>query len=150
MDTTLYRELQRINISYAINEMVELVLPRGTTDKILMVDIRFSIDDYDVDFSTNKHLILIFYRPNNYTFVGRIKNDYLLPDSEIEYLSFHDSCWREDGTNSTISKFASDVEKEIESKGKKFSIYTTFQPKVVNGSVSVNSNDFSVKFIKPE
>lgn len=80
MKTTLYRELQRMDISYAINEMVELALPRCTSDKILMVDVRFGIDDYDTEFSTNKHLILIFYRPNNYTFVGRLKEDYLLPD----------------------------------------------------------------------
>jgi hypothetical protein len=36
MKTTLYRELQRMDISHAINQMVELALPQGTTDKILM------------------------------------------------------------------------------------------------------------------
>jgi len=148
MESTLYRELQRMDISYAINEMVELALPRDTIDKILMVDVRFNINDFDADFSTNKHLILIFYRPNNYTFVGRLKEDYLLPESEIEYLSNHDSGWRQDGTSSTISKFAQEVEEEIKSMGKNFFMFTTFEAHFIDGNLRLGSNDFSVKFIK--
>lgn len=153
MKTNLYRELQRMDISYAINEIVDLTLPRDTQNKILMVNIRFQIDDFGNDFSTNKFLTLIYYRPNSYTFVGRIKHDYLNSESEIEYLSYHDSCWRQwrqDGTSSTISKFAEEIEKEIESKSKDFSIFTTFETHFVEGNLDIHkSTDNSVKFIKP-
>ena len=149
MKTNLYRELQRISIEDVINEMVELALPRGTTDKILMINIRFQVENFKTNFSLNKHLILIYYRPNNYTFVGKIENDYLLPESKIEYLSHHDSCWRH-GTSHTISEFSMNMEKEIistESEKSDFSIYTTFDAEFISGSLQFTS-DHGVKFIK--
>lgn len=41
-----YYDLQRIDISEAINKMAEVVLPCSTPDKILSVNVTFDIGDY--------------------------------------------------------------------------------------------------------
>ena len=108
-------DLTKINLDTAINTAVEAILKRGTEGKVLSVNVSFTINKFDTDFYAHKDIYLLYYRPNNFTTVC-ITDEYLRgqKEKEVEFLSCHDSCWREDGTNSAIRKAARELEKIIE------------------------------------
>lgn len=154
---SIYGQLQKIDISGVVNQIVDLMLPRDVSNvnKIFMVSIRFTIENYKTGFGIDKMLHLIYYRPNNYTFVGKVDKDYLTEESVIKFLSNHDSCWGQDGTNHSITEFVKELEKELDSSKKRgndddLSIYNTiFSTSFFKGSVKIdNNNNYSVKFIK--
>lgn len=111
---SFYGNVQQINIDSAVNQMVELALPRFTKDKVLKIVLNWSISNYDLGFQKYFSLSIVYYRPSNYTFVGKlIDPPFLSNESEIIKYSDHDSCWRDDGTSRIIHEF---IEKSIEPK----------------------------------
>lgn len=155
---SLYGELVQMDIARAINEFVECILPRFTENKIFVVGVRIEAENYNANHRIGKIFQLVFYRPMNYTFVGvPIKNEFFFTDrveTELNRYSYHDSCWRSDGTEHIVRKFAQEIEKEC-NKGKKqdYSVFTTFlEMKLINGKVKIESfdSDKKSKFIPCE
>lgn len=155
-----YKQLISMDIDKCVNEIVEAMLPRFTKNKVFVVNLQFSAENYDTDHSVRENLTLIYYRPQNYTFVGTripIENEekmFFFPDridSDLICHSYHDSCWRSDGTEHVIRKTADNILKKLHNNGKNYSIHTGFGItafKLIEGSIEVNDsgNERSSRF----
>jgi len=152
-----YGELVKVDFDKAVCEIVELVLPRFTEYKVLIVPIRMEAENFKIDHRVGKNFELVFYRPGNYTFVGTRKDltEPFFPDKievELERHSYHDSCWRTDGVDHVIRKFAKEIADNCKNEGKGYSVFTTFgitSSKIVNGIVNIHDFDshFPSKFV---
>lgn len=142
-----YKDLQRIDIGHAINQMAELVLPRGTNNKILLVNILFEMED----FRTRKERIprlmreetFVYHRPDNYMFVGLMKSGTINSNDnyEMEFLSCHDSCWR-DAVERKVSDIASEISRKYDDE-EGLTVYTAFGVlgvRIVMGSIQINKS----------
>ena len=151
---SIIAESRQISIEHAINEMVEVALPKFSENKIMTVNIMLSARNFHADKHVRKEINFVIYRPQSYTFVGRVKEFPLTEESEIEYLSYHDSCWRSDGIGHTIGCEANEMTDEAEKiggEGEDWSIYNNFGfhgAKIIDGIIATNSNDRIAKFKK--
>jgi len=145
------KDLTQIDLAKAINQTVENLFLRWTKDKVLTVQIQTTANDFDSDKKVFKTYMLIFYRPMNYTFVGVIDGGGELDEhSDIEYLSYHDSCWRYDGTEHYIQKMADTIEKEFDFEKDKPYVRNCFGLngyKILNGNLNIDSNKRTAKFV---
>lgn len=117
-----YLELTKIDLDTAITELVEVVIPRFTKDKVLSVNICFDADNFKTGHRINKDLFLFYYRPNNYTQV--VKSDEpLYKAPKLKFIVDHDSCWR-DGTTRAIKEMAKEIEDKLLNEG--YSIHVSF------------------------
>jgi hypothetical protein len=148
---SLYGELVQIDIANCVNNMVEAMLPRFTKDKVLIITIRMEAENFTLNHRIGKNFSLVFYRSSNYTFVGtRIPVDgenpmYNFPDrieNELKRHSYHDSCWRSDGTKHVIHKMAQEIVSKCKNDGKDYSVYTHFgEINLVDANVDVQDYD---------
>lgn len=91
-----YTHLQQIEIGKAIEQIVEIAMPRFTKNKILLVNIEISLNNFKGKHE-RRDIKFVFDRKTAYTFVGAIDggDEFTInEDSEIEFLGYHDSCWR--------------------------------------------------------
>jgi len=124
----LYGQLTQIDIAKALNEMVELALPRFTENKVLTVALKLGVESYTHNKDFKNTITLVYYRPANYTFVGAVEGGNVDENSEIKQYSYHDSCWR-DGTERVIKHVRDVICKMIENTGlaeSQFSVHTSF------------------------
>jgi hypothetical protein len=89
----------KLNLAQAIIEMVELALPRGDREHALIVSLRLTAKP-----DVGRYLSLFFYRGSNYTTVGSAEGTGIPQPTEWKLESHHDSCWRSDGVDATLSK----------------------------------------------
>ena len=144
-----YSDLKQISIAYAIQAMTDLVLDRGTLNKVLLVPIRLSANDFSKEEHENfgAEFTIVVYRPNNYCFVGMIEGSpYELKEgADVHYETYHDSCWR-DGIDRMIRAKANEIYKKIEEAGseEEASVFNSFgisSPKVVEGNIIMDESD---------
>ena len=120
MKTSNYRkELTSVSISQAIILLVETALLRGTLNKVMVVQVSFDFDNITTDKHFREFLHFVIFRPGNYTFVGACDFDRgfmdLTSETKITRKSYHDSCWKSDGIESTLYKNADKINQEISS-----------------------------------
>jgi len=121
-----YADLTKVSFEYAITEMINLTLRDGEEQKVLVVPIRLSANDWGKDISVIESFSIVAYKPHNYCFVGLIEDSHLTEESKVHFETYHDSCWR-DGINRMISSVALSVENEMEEKGAtEISVHTSF------------------------
>lgn len=150
-----YGELHKTDMARAINQLVELSLPRFTKDKVLTISVEMDMDNFA---GTREVLDIrfVFYRPDNYTFVGVYKNDEnnfrIQENSDIEYLSYHDSCWRNDGTERKISQMADKLfDKYKNEKGMSArTSFGVFGTEFASGMLKIDSDKRRATFVKLE
>lgn len=144
--------LGQMDISKAINTAVDDLFPRFSKDKVLQVHVTMSIENYYAPVKRSfKEFYLLYYRPHNYTFVGAYEGENSIPDkvgieTELEYLSFHDSCWRTDGTECFINRKCEELESEfgednITSETYIYNNFGLFGFRILDAVVKTNSND---------
>jgi hypothetical protein len=153
---SLYGELCQIDIAKCVNEVVDMVLPRGTKDKVLIVSLKLQAENFDTEHNVRDNISIVFYRPSNYTFVGEPVNPEtklspcLNDGEEITRYSYHDSCWRSDGTEHLVRKHATVVQNKCKNGGKDYSVYTSFGLvpfKLIDGKIDIQDSDKRSKFI---
>lgn len=150
---TINSQLKKVDFSKAICEIIEAILPRFTENKVLVISVRMVAENYNTNHLVNKTFDIITYRPNNYTFIGTKKDDnddFFSKEIELERFSYHDSCWKSDGVEHIINKYADKVASQC--KNNNYSVYTTFglSPiKLVNGIVEIHdyNSNLPCKFI---
>lgn len=140
---TLETQLTKIEIYKALVDFIEFILPRFTKDKLLIISLQFHVDVY-----TNKeqheyvNIKLIIYRPQNYTFVGAFTGDELTADTDIEFITYHDSAWR-DGLDRKIRAVANSLASKINDPDNAhvFTTFDTFFPiKMVDGTILMDDS----------
>lgn len=103
----IYNKMHTYNYAWFITQTVESMLPRFSSEEIclrMIIDASWSYYlNEGKETSFKKSIMLIFYRPNNYTKVlykditddphAHHTRDYIM----MKLLSDHDSCWRTDG-----------------------------------------------------
>ncbi len=105
-------EMLKIDLGHTIIEMVELTLERGDREHALVVPIQIDGDGRRICFA-----YFFFWRGSSYTTVGsKMTNELPLnflstEPNEWKLESHHDSCWRSDGVNSTLSGISSTIRK---------------------------------------
>lgn len=150
-----YGLLQKVSFEYAITSMVQLVLNDGNREKVLIVPITISGEDYDNEVRSHKNFTIVVYKPHNYCFVGLVEGSQLsLNDGQdVHYESYHDSCWR-DGVGRMIRSQSELVCNDLESGGAdmdKVSVHTSFgfsSPKMLDGRIRMNDDDRTAIFKK--
>lgn len=150
-----YKDLQQTDIARAINQMVEIALPRFTRDKVLTISVDMDLDNYKGK-KEWREIRFVFYRPDNYTFVGVYKsheNNFRINESsDIEYLSYHDSCWRSDGTERRVAQVAEKMSGRYDDV-KGMSVRTSFGvfgTEFVAGNLKIDSTNRKASFVKLE
>ena len=142
MKTNIYKDCQFISIEHAIQVMVELSLPRGTQNKVLVIPVKIAVENNTGNIRNVYELAFIIERSSNYTFVGLVDNiyDVVFPSGvpkKVKYLSYHDSCWR-DAFGNEIRKIARKAENDFKSN-KNVSIFISFQtpigPRIINAYI---------------
>jgi hypothetical protein len=108
-----FKELHSTNFANVINDAVEGLYPK-CSKKVLTVHINMSASYFDKRYF--KEFLLFFYRPSTYTFVGLLESDILFnmnsgAKTELEFLSYHDSCWRSSGAETVINRYAAEMDK---------------------------------------
>jgi len=143
-----YGLLTKVDFAQAINVIVESILPRFTKDEVLVVSVRMEAENYDTEHRVARNFNIVYYRPNNYTFVGvPVDVSAMFPDKlELELIrySYHDSCWRSDGTEHIMRKIANEIFEELKDDGAGYSVYTAFGMsgiKLYAGRVSITDHD---------
>jgi hypothetical protein len=144
-----------VKISQAIIVLVETALPKGTLNRVMVVQIKWDIDNLKTDNAFSEFLHFVIFNESNYTFVGvcDFEMGFMHLDSEtkITRKSYHDSAWRSDGIESTIWKKADEINAKLTSSPD-WSIYISFGlfgAKVYNGSL-INLESFEdggVRFV---
>lgn len=141
---SLYGELSQVKLSTAINTMVELSLPRGTKDKVLVIPVRIEAENFETNDHKSENFNILYFRPNNYTFVGvSLSSEVIFPDrilSEVKRYSYHDSCWRGDGTDHIIGLFVDKLNNSCDQTClQNYSVYTDFGfgPKLIDGRIDI-------------
>jgi hypothetical protein len=148
---SLYGQLCKVDFAKAINATVELALPKFTQNKVLICNVVLFVENLKTEEHVRKQITIVFYRATNYTFVGTFeggdKSDLTL-GSEKQYLerhSYHNSCWRSDGTEHIIRNTVSEIINSLEGKTEKdYSVYTSFDIipyKLRDGKVTVKDYD---------
>lgn len=149
-------DIKQIKIGYAIQSMADLVIPRGTKNKVLLVPVRMSVMNFDKRYSDEKEFLMVLYRPMNYCFVGFIDTHSIFLDDgcDVHYETYHDSCWR-DGVDRIIKKESSKVidlaMDELGEDIKKLHVHNSFGisgPKVVDAMIEMDSSNRTAKFKK--
>lgn len=100
--------------SHAIVQLTERTLARGEKTKVLFVPIKITARNGHREIS--RHVTFILYRPTAYTLVGvHISDGWHFRNEIGEYVnkSYHDSCWRSDGIDSTLAEIYFAMCKEI-------------------------------------
>jgi hypothetical protein len=99
-----------------ITELVDVLLPRGSgPDKGLGIQVVAELNGDAADetapgaseITIRKYISFVFHRPSNYTKVFVNISNVALPFHVIKDWSLesdHDSCWRDDGVRSVLSK----------------------------------------------
>lgn len=98
------------DIVESLNQMVHDILwarsLENSEKKVMLVTLALKVaKDQETFKDERRHLHFMFHSPNNYVLVGSQVSDHFsnIPDlSTWKYRSYHDSCWRYDGTNSTL------------------------------------------------
>jgi hypothetical protein len=151
---SLYGTLTQINFASAINQAVEDLFPRGTKDKVLVVNVRMSADHYEKNQHEFKEINLLFERSSNYTFVGHIEGDIsTIPGSEtpISFLSYHDSCWRSDGTEHIMRKYAEEISDKFTSEDevevRVYNSFGIFGFRIFSGRIDKDRDNRTAKFV---
>lgn len=147
-----YSDLQKVSFEHAITAMTELVLERGTRDKILAVPVRLSADNYNKGVSEGKEFTILIYRPTNYTFVGMIEKSFLRDlkdEDEVHFEAYHDSCWR-DGISRVIKDIVKEIsdkiDETVETKEDNIFSHSSFgisDPKLIDGNIRMDESDSS-------
>ena len=138
----------KMDVGRAIVELVENMLPRGTSDKILYTCVDCSISKGEKE--ARKMFHFIFQRPGSYTTVAMAVSDGIgfSNDLDFKFKSDHDSCWREDGVHSPLMKEYFAMCKEVDPKTapKDLDCFVTFHgTKVMEGNIQVDrNNDYKV------
>lgn len=147
------KELNQVDISKAIELLTNTVFKNQPKEKVMVVNICFDVSNYKLKNSENvgkTELNLVIYRPHNYTFIGVVKDSNLTKDSEIEFVSYHSSCWR-DGIDRAINKITNKIYKNIEGK-EGYHIFNSFgvwgTNVIENAAISINSSDRVAKFFR--
>lgn len=95
--------MQHNNYEWFITQIVESMLPRFSDEKVCLgmkIDMHWSHHSEDPK-KFRKEVVLIFYRPNNYTkvFLKNITNERAFHIKNnifyIDEIADHDSCWRD-------------------------------------------------------
>lgn len=102
--------LKQINISTMCNKMVDVLLPKGTTDKVLKLDLFICLDNYEEkdSFNISRNIELVFYAPNNYIKVG-FRTD---KNEKFIHVADHDSGWRE-GVSRSLEIIIEEIKDEL-------------------------------------
>jgi hypothetical protein len=140
-----YKDLKSMEISKSIRTFAEMLLPRFTKYKVLLVNVSMSIDNYDVNDSEHRDLCIVLYRSNNYMFVGSTAEGTsidLKNGEPLKFHSYHDSCWS-DAIDSLINQTAQEMTEHREDKADYHvnTSFTAFGPSLIDGVVAVNSTD---------
>lgn len=149
---TYYKDLKSIEIGNSIKTFAELLLPRFTKYKVLLINVSFSINNYNTSDSDHRHISIVLYRANNYMFVGTAREEMMFDlenGEQLKFLSYHDSCWS-DAITSSINQCAEELTKERsnETGYHTSATFTAFGPYLVEGVVAVNSTDRIAHFNK--
>jgi len=146
----------KIELADSIISIVDFVLPNPVQDKVLCISIDARVHDWksQKEVSAIRGIHIAIYRPSNYIkVIMAIDNEHVPAFSfnknlQFEFKSDHDSCWRDDGLRSPISKVACEMVDEIVKKGAKtkpFAVYSWFvgvsSINLVSGSIKVDRND---------
>lgn len=145
------KDLVQIDTDKAIIQIVETALPRWSKDKVLMVHLQFSAEKFNED-RYYKELVFVFYRPANYTFVGVADSTEINEDTDIDMMSYHDSCWGSDGVNRAIRDAAREIEYNINDK-EGFHVHNSFGlfgAKLIDGEIYVDREERKGHFKKIE
>jgi hypothetical protein len=98
----------KISLAQAIIDMVELALARGDREHALIVSLRLTANR-----NVSRYLSLFFYRGTNYTTVGSAEGRVSPQPTEWKLEAHHDSCWRADGVDATLSGLYLSMSKEV-------------------------------------
>lgn len=120
-----------IKLSNVISRIVETMLLRGTSNKLLHIRIQASYlhfphayrngNDCSDEINQNLFIHFIFYRPGNYTKVLLLESEspFINFNEDIfELKSYHDSCWRTDGVEHSLNVINQRIVGSIEEKCK--------------------------------
>jgi hypothetical protein len=138
-----------MEISRAINQVVDDLFPKNNPNEVLQVNINLCAYKFTEDGKNEKHAIksfyLFFYRSSTYTFIGCFdpKNEiiYNFDKANIEYISYHDSCWR-DGTDRAIKDFVDELINQFDKNDNVF-VFNTFGMdgfKKLKATINMNSD----------
>lgn len=128
----------KMEVTEVVTTLVEQMLPRGSgQNKILQVILRVTATAVSGE-ERNRLAIFLFHRPGNYTKVifKTTLDTRARPENftDWEMVSNHDSAWRSDGVEHTLSMIESEMRRELShSKGCEVAASFAFcQPRVVN------------------
>jgi len=120
-----------IKLSNVVCKIVEIMLLRGTSNKLLHICIQASYLHFphayrngnDCSDEINQSILIhfIFYRPGNYTKVLLLESESPFIDFNediFELKSCHDSCWRTDGVEHPLNVINQRIIGSIEEKCK--------------------------------
>lgn len=143
----LYGQLQQISLDKAICAMAELALPRGSEKKVMKMTVLMRAINTEWDREESKSITFIFYRPGNYMFVGITDDTTLHEFTSIKKMSYHDSCWRDDGVKHAIKNAAQELAKSMEGQEKMCSVFNTFNYTPIVKDGHIEFNDETAKFV---
>lgn len=119
----------KIELSNVVSKIVETMLKRGTSNKLLHICIRADYlyfphgyknrDDCSDKIKETIFIHFIFYRPGSYTKVLLLESKYSMLDFNkniFELKSNHDSCWRSDGVENSLFQIHQKIIELIEEK----------------------------------
>lgn len=148
-----YSDLDKISLEYAISAIANLAVPRGSKDKILLVSVNFSVENFEKNYRDGKTVTFVIYRPMSYCFVGMIEGlHYILQEGcDVHYETYHSSCWR-DGINRMVRKVGKDLWDKVEKKGVEkglhvFNSFSFVDPKIIEGKIKMDDDNYTAKFV---
>jgi len=97
----------KIDLHYAIEELVEALLPRHSENKILQINVEadYSIYGKDDESKLRVHIIFLFQRYANYTKVFMKYSERPVDLVAVKTWCLkadHDSCWRDSGVERSL------------------------------------------------
>lgn len=111
---SFYEKLQQAEIATTINGFVNS-FKFGGIKTLIIVPLRWQISDYYYNIEESYGHQLIFDTTSNYIKVASSKGDFYKLSDNLNFVSNHDSCWR-DGTNTFIKKCAEQINVDLKEK----------------------------------
>lgn len=147
-----YVECQKVDLFETLCLLIDLLNPKYTKDKVLIIPIGYSATAYkkNKEFFHRFNIKIVSYSPGNYRFIGILKEKKPNPIiSEVKRYSYHDSCWRSDGIENIVHKYAKELTNRIGDSELHWNINIQIAPlfnpiEIIDGKIiDIDNEDFS-------